>query len=120
MNDNPKVKKGDYIRMIASIAGDVFSWAPGQVLLVGKHIEPDMATALVTMPPDDPRAERLDEAEARRLLGEQAEAGTVDVPSANEIPPARPDPDAWLETRDSAADHIEQLEQLDEARAKLE
>jgi hypothetical protein len=85
MAETRKVKKGGYIRMVASLAGDDFAWSPGQVLRVGPDIEERMAEALVSAPADDPRALVIGADEAKRLLA--AETPPEQVAPANEIPP---------------------------------
>lgn len=56
------------IKMVASLAGDSFAYAPDQELTVGVDVEKRMAIALMTDPPEEPRAVPVNEA-ARKLIG---------------------------------------------------
>jgi hypothetical protein len=106
------VKKGDYIRMNASLSGSDFSWSPGQVLKVGKDIDADTATSLVSLPEDDPRASVISDEEAKRLFHEEP----VYVPPANEIPPGenhqRHAPAEAVEERGAAIIGVDEWEAL--------
>lgn len=50
------------IQMIASIAGDGFSWAPDQELVVGEDIDEARAIAFMTLPAGEPRAKPVNDA----------------------------------------------------------
>lgn len=90
MADELKLKSGDYIQMDSSLEGEHHSLSPGQVLKVGKDVDPLFALALVTEPEDEPRAHVIDKAEAELIATRQAHAVEEALGShANEIPPER-------------------------------
>ena len=85
-------RDGDHIQMLTSLSAHDYSWNPDKVLRVGQDVSAEFASALVSDPPDTPRAKVLEKREAERLLAdEQRELAEAERP-ANEIPPPRSEP----------------------------
>jgi hypothetical protein len=102
-----KVQDGDYIQMIASMAGDTISWAPDQVLRVGTDIDVATARALVDLPEEDPRARHLTQEEGEWLFRQQ---NLTDLDEEKRVahvpPPAReqaPDPASTSSDQDDSS-----------------